>query len=183
MAGNCYLVSEASANETLIVDPGDEADFITRIILERDLKPKAIILTHGHFDHVMVAGELFLTLGVPIFGNFKDKFLLSRARKALPVKLNSNLKEGQKLPLGKYKFVVWETPGHTPGSICLIERKEKIAIVGDLVFADGSFGRYDFSYSRKDKLLASVKRILSLAPNTRIYPGHGEEFLIKRFGT
>lgn len=187
MAANCYLVYDEEG-KTIIIDPGDEAEFISRIILEKGLKPQKIIATHGHFDHILAAPELKLAFGIPFYASKKDSPLISkmpeRARRylgesPLPLKIDSNLKGGDKIRLGKYVFEVLETPGHTPGSICLFEKKEKALFVGDLIFKDGSVGRYDFPYSNKAKLYKSVKKILDLPGKTVFYPGHGEEVLAK----
>ena len=187
MAANCYLVYDEEGS-ALIIDPGDEAEFISRVILEKGLKPLKIIATHGHFDHILAAPELKLAFGIEFLASKKDSFLIlkmpERARKylgetALPLKIDSNIKAGGRLKLGKHVLEVIEAPGHTPGSISLLERKERIAFVGDLIFKDGSIGRYDFPYSDKAKLYKSVKKILDLPGKTVIYPGHGEEVLVK----
>lgn len=187
LAANCYLISEDVKKETLIIDPGDEADFILKIVRETQLIPKAIILTHGHFDHVAAATELKLSLKKEIWGSSKDKALFEvmprQAKKytgfpALPLRIDKSLKEGNKISVGRYVFSVWESPGHTPGSICLVSKSQKVAVVGDLVFKDASMGRYDFRYSNKKKIFDSLKRILSLSSDTVIYPGHGEEFAL-----
>jgi len=191
MAANCYLLYDEEGR-VIIIDPGDEAEFISRVILEKGLRPLKIIATHGHFDHLMAVAELKLVFGIPFMANKKDSFLIlkmpERARKylgetALPLKIDSNIKAGEKIKLGKHVLEVIETPGHTPGSISLVERKERIAFVGDLIFKDGSIGRYDFGYSDKEGLKISVAKILKLPEETTIYPGHGEEFTVADFGT
>ncbi|MBI2065920.1 MBL fold metallo-hydrolase [Candidatus Woesebacteria bacterium] len=187
MAANCYLVYDAKGS-AIIIDPGDEAEFISRIILEKGLRPQKIIATHGHFDHILAAPELKLAFGIPFYASKKDSSLISkmpeRAKRflgetPLPLKIDSNIKEGDRIRVGKYVFEVLETPGHTPGSICLFEKKERALFVGDLVFRDGSVGRYDFPYSDKARLYKSVKKILGFPDKTILYPGHGEEVLIK----
>ena len=190
MAANCYLVYEEEG-KALIIDPGDEAEFISRVILEKGLAPQRIIATHGHFDHLLAANELKLAFDIPFLASKKDSFLISRipilAKKylgeaALPLKIDSNIKEGDKIRVGKYVFEVIETPGHTPGSLCLLEMREKVLFGGDLIFKDGSVGRYDFGYSDKEVLKISVAKILKLPGDTTIYPGHSEEFTVADFG-
>ncbi|MBI4153628.1 MBL fold metallo-hydrolase [Candidatus Woesebacteria bacterium] len=180
-SSNCYLVFDEKSKETLIVDPGDEAEFISRVILEEGLTPLKIIATHGHFDHLMAATELKLAFGIPLLANKKDSFLLSRMPETLlPLKIDLNIKGGDKIRLGMYVFEVLETPGHTPGSICLYSRENKVAFVGDLVFKGGGIGRYDFAYSDRRKLNQSIKKILKrFHKDTIIYSGHGEEFAVK----
>ena len=190
MAANCYLIYEEEG-KALIIDPGDEAEFISRVILEKGLAPQRIIATHGHFDHLLAATELKLAFDIPFLASPKDSFLISRipilAKKylgeaALPLKIDSNIKEGDKIRVGKYVFEVIETPGHTPGSLCLLAMREKVLFGGDLIFKDGSVGRYDFGYSDKEVLKISVAKILKLPGDTTIYPGHSEEFTVADFG-
>ena len=190
MAANCYLIYEEEG-KALIIDPGDEAEFISRVILEKGLAPQRIIATHGHFDHLLAANELKLAFDIPFLASKKDSFLISRipilAKKylgeaALPLKIDSNIKEGDKIRVGKYVFEVLETPGHTPGSLCLLEMREKVLFGGDLIFKNGSVGRYDFGYSDKEVLKISVAKILKLPGDTTIYPGHSEEFTVADFG-
>mgnify|MGYP001585932489 CR=1 FL=1 len=188
MAANCYLVYDEEG-KALIIDPGDEAEFISRVILERGLKPQKIIATHGHFDHLLAAPELKLTFGIPFLANKKDAPLISKmpflAKKylretVLPLKIDFNVKAGDKIRLTKHVFEVIETPGHTPGSIGVFARGEKVLFGGDLIFKDGSIGRYDFPYSDKAKLYQSVKKILAFPGKTVVYPGHGEEVLVEK---
>jgi glyoxylase-like metal-dependent hydrolase (beta-lactamase superfamily II) len=188
MAANCYLVFDSDSRVTLIIDPADESDFISRVIEELDLKPKAILASHGHFDHLMAAAELKLIYRIPFCLNPKDSFLVKRlvssskkfsAVKTLPIKIDKALKEGDKIKLGKEVFKVKEVPGHTPGSVCFLGKK--VAFIGDLFFKDGTIGRYDFSYADKRKLLKSIEKVLALGSKITCYPGHGEEFLLRDF--
>lgn len=191
MAENCYLVFDKKAKETVIIDPGDDADYIESVINDLKLRPLLIIATHGHFDHVMAVFELTLGYEIPFYMNRKDDFLLQRlsqtAERFLKVKavspsIDKNLAEGDLIRVGRSIFSVIETPGHTPGSITLFNQKEKIAFVGDLIFKDGTVGRYDFNYSDKKDLKTSVAKIMALPADTTIYAGHGEEFTVAGFG-
>jgi glyoxylase-like metal-dependent hydrolase (beta-lactamase superfamily II) len=169
--------------EALIIDPGDDADYITRILSDEKLKPTKIIATHGHFDHLMAATELQLAYNIPFLIHEKDKFLVKRLNETAryftgvkagpPPKINKYLKKGEKIKLGDLSFKIIETPGHTPGSLSLYSRKEKLAFVGDLIFANGGVGRTDFSYSKTIDLQASVNKILKLPKDTMILAGHG----------
>lgn len=183
---NCYLVIDNQ--EAVIIDPGAEADFISQKILEEKVKPIAILLTHGHFDHVLGTYELVLNFKIPVYANKNDVFLIKNARKNAefwtkldqqidPPKVNNFLVEDDKVQFGKTDLKVIVTPGHTPGSVCFYNQKEKILFSGDTVFKDG-FGRTDFSYSSKPDLIKSVKKLLKLPIKTIVYPGHGEMFKI-----
>ena len=191
LSSNCYLIFDEKSKEAVIVDPGDEADFLIQKIEDLELKPQKIIATHGHFDHVGAILDLKLIYQIPFLANKKDGFLLKRSAetskyftKIESLKLPSpdkDLKDGVKVILGKSALAVMETPGHTPGSVCLVG--EGLAFVGDLLFADGSTGRCDFSYSHPGELKKSVKKILKLSPKTIVYPGHGPEFILGEIGS
>ena len=187
---NCYLVFDSEEKRTLIIDPGDDADYISRNIESLDLIPEMVVATHGHYDHIMAAGELCLNYQIPFRINKKDEFLVERLlttvhryekrNDVLPPKIESFLKEGDKLSLGQHELAIIETPGHTPGSISLVS--DSFVLVGDLIFADGYVGRTDFSYSRASDLKKSIRKVLGLPSKTLVYPGHGEEFYLHQVG-
>ena len=151
LEANCYLVPDG--DECIIIDPGDDADFITETITNQKLKPLAIILTHGHFDHVLGCLELKLNFNLPIYLHKNDEKLYSSAnrsaahwlkKKTLKVPpIDQFIKEGDEIKIGSEKLKVIETPGHTPGSICLYDGT-KNPFTGDTLFAD-AVGRTDFS--------------------------------------
>jgi len=223
LAANCYLVSssdggastddDSSEVETgcVIIDPGDDADFISETITNQKLKPLAIILTHGHFDHVLGCLELKLNFALSIYLNEKDRKLYTSANQSAKHWLKKNtlkvppidqfIKEGDEIKIGNEKLKVIETPGHTPGSICLYQKPyvipakagiytnrspiesgmtEGALFTGDTLFKDG-VGRTDFSYSRPLQLTKSLERIFKLPPETAIYPGHGDLFSLQDF--
>lgn len=186
---NCYLVVCPQTSEGIIVDPGDEGSFISEKILALKIKPKLIIATHGHFDHLIAAEELRLNFKIPLFIHQEDLFLLKKARQSARYWLGTRevflvpkevkfVKEGEKIEFGQEELEVIHTPGHTPGSIALFNRTEEILFSGDLIFARG-VGRADFSYSSPEDLGVSLKKLLSLPPQTRVYPGHGEKFILE----
>ena len=184
------MVFEEKSKETLIVDPGDAADYIERVVSDLGLTPILIVATHGHVDHVLACEELKLAYGISFAASPKDAFLLGRTRQtakhffktngAISPKIDRTLKEGDEIGVGRDTFRVIETPGHTPGSICLYSRENKVAFVGDLVFKGGEIGRYDFGYSDRRDLNQSIKKVLIAFPeDTILYSGHGEEALVK----
>lgn len=183
MQENCYLVTDMQTKQTVIIDPGDDADYIERIIADNQLIPRQIIATHGHFDHIMAVLELKLAYNIPFKINFQDKFLVKNmsfsARHFIgiepgpPPPVEGTLSENNIIKIGSIRLTVLETPGHTPGSICLYNKEDKILFTGDTLFAEGGIGRTDFKYSNHSDLLSSLKKIFRLPANTRILPGHG----------
>ncbi|MBI2029380.1 MBL fold metallo-hydrolase [Candidatus Gottesmanbacteria bacterium] len=187
MAANCYLVAEKSTKKTMIIDPGDVPEYLKEVIIREKLLPQVIIATHGHFDHIMGVLDLQLSLKIPFLASSRDDFLITRmagsAKHFLsidpgpPPKPTMHLKEGHIVNVGRLEFKVLETPGHTPGSICLVN--SDAIFTGDTLFSQGGVGRTDFSYSKKGDLDKSIKRILSLPKNTTILPGHGDSSTIE----
>lgn len=181
---NCYVIADTKSSECLIVDPGDESEYISQKILESELHPVAMIATHGHFDHVLAAGELSAIYKLPLFIHSRDLFLLQRmhetaqyflgyAPQQQPPQDTEALENIQCVLVGKFRFSLLDTPGHTPGSICLYEQEEQILFSGDTLFAEGGVGRTDFSYSSKEDLVSSVQKLFVLSQAVQVYAGHG----------
>lgn len=186
LATNCYLVFDSKSRSCLIIDPGDEANFISEKIIRLGLKPSAIIATHGHFDHILAARELQLAFRVPFLIHQEDEKIVNYLRQsaqwwlkrkiiALPPKIDHYLSDGQVISFGPKRLVVVHTPGHTPGGICLYSQKQKILFSGDTVFKDGS-GRTDLSYSSPEAMQKSLAQINHKFAGFTVYPGHGESF-------
>ena len=183
LQANCYIVYDRESSNGVIIDPGDDADYIERIIADYKIIPGSIIATHGHFDHIMAVLELKLAYKIPFKINCKDKFLINNMSSSAkhfigiqsgpPPEIDVCLKDKDTIKIGNQSLVVMETPGHTPGSICLYSKENKALFTGDSLFADGGVGRTDFSYSKLDDLIKSLKKIFSFPPNTQILPGHG----------
>lgn len=184
---NCYLVWPHSAKalrgkDAIIIDPGDDADFIIRKIQDFGLKPALIVATHGHFDHALAIIELRLAFKIPFLIHQADLFLLRRLQETTRYFTGTEtdpilppdkfVKEGDLIKFGKEKLKVIETPGHTPGSICLYQKG--ILFSGDTLFAQG-IGRTDFSYASLKKLKNSLKKLFQLPKKTVVYPGHGSK--------
>lgn len=187
LQANCYFLIKD--NNCLIIDPGDEADFILSKLQQANLHLVGVLVTHGHFDHVMVVGEIQKSFNVPFYISQKDLFLLKRLKESAeyfldhkPIVLqpkNIIFINKKMLQVASYKLRILETPGHTPGSVCYYLPEEKIIFTGDTLFKDG-IGRYDFSYSSKKDLDSSLKKLFKLPKDTIVYPGHGEETTLAR---
>ncbi len=185
---NCYLVNNIMTEQCIVIDPGDGADVISEQILTQNLKPVAIVATHGHFDHVLAARELRLAFEVPFMMHKDDKPLLKRmnssaehwlGRKFIeePPKVDREIGESDKIEFGKSKLEIMHTPGHSPGGICLFNSKSKIVFTGDTMF-DGAVGRTDLSYSSSAELEKSLQKMKKKFESYTAYPGHENEFVI-----
>jgi len=188
LSTNCYLYYSKS-KDCIIIDPGDDAEYIIDTITRLSLKPRAIIATHGHFDHILAVEQLKQIFKIPFYCSIKDKFLTKSmrqrasrwlSRKIYEISPDIDIDFKDVISLGEISFEVISTPGHTPGSICLYSKKENLLFSGDTIFAKGYIGRYDFSYSDKLQLEKSIHLILQLTGETKIYPGHGEETYVKQ---
>ncbi len=198
---NCYLVNCVKTLDAIIIDPADDGETIVEEVLTRQLHPLAIILTHGHFDHVLGCLSVKLAFDIPIYLHPSDNFLIKKAQASAEhwTKLSADpvppadrqLVDGQIISFGQISFQVIHSPGHTPGSCTLLfspdfnpnhneanlTTNNQILFAGDVIFKDG-FGRTDFQYSRRGQLFKSIDRIRQLAPNALTYPGHGEPFYL-----
>lgn len=193
LQANCYLVFDDRASDVVIIDPGDDADYIMRVIADLKKTPSRIIATHGHFDHVLAVTELKLAYNIPFLMHKDDEFLLKRLQStakhflglevAPPPSVDKYLKKDDVIKIEKSIFKIIETPGHTPGGISLYCKKEKIIFVGDTVFEKGGVGRTDFVYASNHQLIESIQKLLKLPENTVVYTGHGSETTIKEIKT
>lgn len=176
MEANCYIVGDESTKEVFIIDPGGDYKKIKRIIDIDELKPQAVINTHGHGDHIGADGEF----GLPVWIHRLDAEFLQDPSKNLSGAFGFLLKtkeatrfleDGNILKIGKYELEVIHTPGHTPGSICL--KGEGVIFTGDTLFCEG-IGRTDFLYGSQEDIIRSIKeRLLRLLDDYVVYPGHG----------
>ena len=179
---NCYIAYDDVVKEAFIVDPADSADEIPLKIIELGVKPVAILLTHGHFDHIGAVDELRdkYKIKVYVYEDEKDVMtsdanLASMIGKRMSVEADEYLRDLQTIIIGGEKIQVIHTPGHTKGSCCFYLPDEKVLFSGDTMFCQ-SFGRTDFPTGSMSQLISSIKnRLLKLDDDVKVYPGHNEE--------
>ena len=177
---NCYILQNSS-RDALIVDPGDEGERIVTRIGELGANPRAIILTHGHCDHIAAVPEIVEKFSIPIFAHRDEHAILSSPDKNLCVTFGIELSlRAKEIPadlreLG-FPLKVIHLPGHTPGSIGLLG--DGFLISGDTIFAGGGVGRTDVPSGDSEKLAKSIKLLLNLDDELIVYPGHGGRFIL-----
>ena len=163
---NTYLL--ANDTEAVVIDPGYEADTILDALAGKALK--AILLTHGHFDHVGAVKELVAETGCEVWIHAAEATMPPMVT-AGPLYFTHTYDEGDTVsPIAGLELTVLHTPGHTPGSVCLLMGKEMFS--GDTLFAC-SFGRTDLPGGDPRKMMESLRRLASLQGNFFIHPGHG----------
>jgi len=180
MQANCYVLAEAAGRDAIIIDPGADARKIKEVLDAYRLKPRAVINTHGHYDHIGADNEF----GVEVYVHGDDEAMLKSAELnfsamfAVPFKVTvpvTTVIDQQILTFGGIELRALHIPGHTPGGIALLLRKPKGAMVftGDTLFHH-SIGRSDLSGGSGDELINAIKeKLLVLPDETKVYPGHG----------
>ena len=164
---NCYLVADESG-VCAVIDPGDEPEKILAYAREHGLRICAVLLTHGHFDHVGGVRAIAQATACPVWMHEKDLTLRTAMTVAAPYYTDFYV-EGDEVAVGSLRFLVMETPGHTPGSVCLL--CENTLFTGDTLFA-GSCGRTDLGGNAQD-MRRSLARLAAIRENYTVCPGHG----------
>jgi len=167
---NCYILWAEGQNDCAVIDPGYEHERILSFLKEQGLELSAILLTHGHFDHVGAVRKLFAQADCDIYLCPADCDMPERMT-AGPLCYTISYQEGDVLEIAGLSIQVLHTPGHTPGSVCLL--CENALFAGDTLFA-GSCGRTDLPGGSWEQLTASLARLKALEGNYTVYPGHGE---------
>ncbi len=180
---NCYLIQDEQ-NNCLVIDPGEEGLHLIKKIEEKSLRPVAILLTHGHFDHIGAVDIVRDHFGIPVYIHENEQNTLTNPEEngstrypGLPLvqnrKADQFLKEEGMLEIGPFSMEVRHTPGHSTGSVSFIFEADQLAIVGDTLFRE-SIGRTDLPGGHTETLLSSIQnKLLTLDGAYTIYPGHG----------
>ena len=166
---NCYILRQENSKECCIIDPGYEAGRILSLLEEKQLAPEAILLTHGHFDHVGAVKDLAAETDCEVYISAADLSLPPMITNG-PLYYTNTYPESGSLTIAGLSFRVIPTPGHTPGSVCLMV--EDAIFSGDTLFA-GSCGRTDLPGGSWSSISASLKKLAALPGDYRVFPGHG----------
>ncbi|MBC8548262.1 MAG: MBL fold metallo-hydrolase [Candidatus Brocadiales bacterium] len=183
---NCYIIGCEDTKEAAIIDPGDNADEIISTIEKEGLKPKFIINTHAHFDHIGGVKAIQDYFKIDFILHKEDLFLVESASEQAtafglkPIskpEVNKYVNNGENITLGNKSITVIHTPGHSPGCVCYY--LDNNVFVGDTLFA-GSIGRTDLPGGSYETLINSIKeRLFPLGDSTIVYPGHGPSTTIE----
>ena len=176
---NCYVVTDEKTLKCAIIDPGADSNTILDYIESNRLKPEAIFLTHGHFDHHMVLDTIMETTGAPAY-ICKHDATTDGWHEQLKLADDGQMtwySEGDVIEIGNLSFHILETPGHSPGSVTI--KCGEALFTGDTLFRD-SCGRTDLKGSSVETLLDSLKRLASLKGDYEVYPGHAESSTLDR---
>ena len=182
---NCSIVWDDDAL-CAVVDPGyidAERNEIVALIERKNLKPVCILLTHAHFDHIYGVADFARTYNVPVYMSAKEAYTIEHTNPyvcglyglSLPEapETFTPVNDGDVIEAGSLRFEVLETPGHSAGGVCYLERNEGILFSGDTIFA-GAIGRTDHPGGDYDQMMKGIwEKIMCLDGNTAIYPGHG----------
>lgn len=169
MEENCYVVTDEESLLCAVIDPGDESNTILDYIEDNSLTPVAILLTHGHFDHTGAVETVREETGAPVYINREDTSEEYEDFRWKPSGAVRYISDGQIIEVGKLRFRVLETPGHSRGSVTF--RCENALFTGDTLFR-GSAGRTDLPGGDYDRLMASLRRLADIPGDLEVYPGH-----------
>ena len=184
MQKNCYIVSDDD-HHCFIVDPGDNGKKVIKFLNDNELILDAILLTHGHFDHIGAVDYIYEHCHCPIYIHQEDITLLHDAKANLsifevPFVVNAPvIASNEKMKIGNFEINWLHLPGHCPGSSMIYLPKESVIFSGDVLF-NGSIGRFDFPNSSKHDTSTSLNKIKEYDFDAIVYPGHGPATSLKQ---
>ena len=180
VATNCYLIINKETKEALLIDPADNALRISNVIEENVCTLKAILLTHGHFDHIMALNELKKRYNVPVYAHEEEEDVLKQSSlnmsgmigQIYTTQADIYVKDGEHLKLAGLDIILQPTPSTSKSGVCYYMPEEKVLMSGDTLF-HCSIGRTDFPTGSMSQLVRSVKEQLFVLPDdVQVYPGH-----------
>lgn len=177
---NCYLVTDEASGESVIIDPGAMSPKLEAAI--KECKVKYILLTHGHYDHILGVAQAKRLTGADVLISVPDAPCLyddeqSRAGLHFPepqehIYADKTLEDGEIITLGGKKIRVISTPGHTPGCVCYVFEEDSLIFSGDTLF-QGTIGRTDFATGSMPDMLRSLSILKAIEDDYAVFPGHG----------
>lgn len=180
---NCYLIYHEGTKEAVIVDPADNAAYILNKCNELGITPKAVLLTHGHFDHILATEDIRRAFRCKVYAGQEEDAMLRDPSLNLSgtfggdqmgLKADCLVRDGEVLELIGFQWKVLFTPGHTSGSVCYWVESEQVLISGDTLFED-SLGRTDLPTASSAAIITSIlEKLFVLPEDTMVYPGHGD---------
>ena len=183
---NAYLLLPEGTKDAVLIDPGDDIARLKKAIAEQGRTLKGVLLTHGHFDHMLSAEPISRITGAPVYIHPQDQEMLCDAAKAsysadvcyqnFPVDFEAD-ELGETIEIAGLKFEVLHTPGHTRGSVCFYDGENGVLFSGDTLFCAG-FGRMDLYGGSPAQMRQSLFRLFRLPGDTRVLCGHGYETTI-----
>ena len=183
MQTNCYIVSN-DENHCMIIDPGAQGKKVAKYLEENELVLDAILLTHGHFDHIGAVDYLYDKYHCPIYIHHEDIEMLKNSRLNLsylekPFSLSAPVTPASEhMEISGFKICWFHVPGHCPGASMIYLEDENVIFSGDVLF-NGSIGRFDFPNSSKYDTLTSIEKIKTFNFDATLYPGHGPSSTLK----
>ena len=198
-ATNCYAVFDGGAKtpggyvddgqlkEAVIIDPAADAACIEAMIARYKLKPVAVLLTHGHFDHLSAADAVRKRYGIKVYAGNEERHVMNSSSynlslpftgEGMTFEADEYFKPGKELDFAGFRIETIPVPGHTIGSVCYYFEEQKVLFSGDTLFA-GSVGRSDFPTGNAGQLIRTIKSgLMGLPDDVKVYPGHGESTTI-----
>lgn len=180
MTTNCYLLINEETKELVVIDPATCPDYLVSHVKSNGYIPKAILLTHAHFDHVMGIDGWVKEFDIPVYLHEEEVAILADPKLNLSYMFGTNysyeqvnrLKDGERLEVAGLEFQVIHTPGHTAGGCCYYEEAEGVLISGDTLFYR-SVGRSDFPTGDMATLVSSIReKLFCLPDDVMVYSGH-----------
>ncbi len=181
-AVNCYLFWDKTTMDGVIIDPGAEAENIVSAVTRAGINPRAVLLTHGHGDHIAGVADVKKHFDIPLYVGRGEEELLANPSDNVSAFFDDPivsppadklLDDEQMIRLGSVELRVLATPGHSPAGVCYLHERDGVLFCGDTLFA-GSIGRTDFPGCSLETLLESIQRkIMPLPEDVLCFPGHG----------
>lgn len=181
LENNCYFIHNEGEYDAIVIDPSTQGEVVATKLREKGLTIKGILLTHGHFDHIMGVEGMRKITDAPIYAGVKEEEILKNPALNHSANINKDcrvypevfVKENDVINISGMEFKVIETPGHTEGSVSFYFEAQKVLFSGDTLFFE-NVGRTDFETSNPSDMPRSLEKLMKLLDDVTVYPGHGD---------